>query len=305
MSKISSGISPRGSVDLTDASPSGFREFMRASLDGFLRQVPGNSINEKLPHLARTLGFREGRLNEYRHRKVNRPYADEVWAVLQHAENLVSGNERRAELRRNSEDLKNAFSGVGDPAGRQASLLRISGNDVCEQRGCGAGPELAATVSPQALSLGRFAGGILDVQKIGLGRANSLHQRLVEAADQTAGEFTVAVWQEMERLGLADLTWLYRDNEALPTRHIGAGIKILSPADRARAIDSPLADQALPPSILSLVSEHLHACMRTRARPTVHRIKASICGEIVTYDRLAMHFPKSGLVASACLMVAA
>jgi hypothetical protein len=305
MSKISCGIPSRAAVDLSDFTPSGLREYMVASIDALLRQIPGNSINEKMPTICRALGFREGRVNEYRHRKINRPYADEVWAVINHAERVAAGNVRRAELRRNNEDLKNAFSGMGDQAECQAALLRIAGDDAIQRNVGGSCQELAGAHGIPHSALGRFAGGVLDVQEIGIDGARHSHQRIIEAIGQTAGEFTLAVSEEMERLGLADLTWLYRAEEALPTLHVGNGINILSAEDRARIVGNPIAEQPLPPALLSLVSAHLHACMHEKARPTVHRIKASIGGRIHVYDRLAVHFPRSHLVASACAMVAA
>jgi hypothetical protein len=278
---------------------------MRSSIETLLRQIPGNSINEKLPTVARALGFREGRVNEYRHRKINRPYADEVWAVMKHAERIAAGDERRAELRRNSEDLKNAFAGMGDPAGRQAALLRIAGCGGSEQC-CGvASGQMAAPRGSATVSLSRFAGGVLSVEEIGIGRANPLHQRIAEVSNQTAGEFTLAAADEMERLGLADLAWLYRADEALPALHVGAGITILSAEQRERIIGQPIEDQPLPPVLLSLVAGHLRACMHAKARPTVHRIQAVVGGEIRTWDRLAVHFPRSRLVAGSCVMVAA
>ncbi len=297
MSKISCGISPRVSVDLQDYSPSGLREFMVASIDTFLRQIPGNSINEKLPAVARALGFREGRVNEYRHRKINRPYADEVWAVLNHAERVVAGNAQRAELRRNNEELIQAA--------RQTSLIRISGADAAERADSQACGRASGNIGQVPSSLGRFAGGILSVEEIGLDGASHSHQKLAEAANQTSGEFTVALSYELARLGLADLAWLYGAKESLPTRHIGVGIKILSAEDRALSLNRPIEDQPLPPAILSVVSGHLRACMREKARPAVHRIKASIVGGIHTYDRLSLHFPVSGLIMGSCVMVAA
>jgi hypothetical protein len=305
MSKTSCGISPRGSVDLSDYTPSGLREYMVASIDAFLRQIPGNSINEKLPTVARALGFREGRVNEYRHRKINRPYADEVWAVLNHAERVAAGNDQRAELRRNNRELVDAFSRVGDPAERQDALLRISGRDMEEraerQTREGSSSEDGGTAS----ALGRFAGGILSVEEIGISGASHSHQKLAEIAGQTSGEFTLALSDEMERLGLADLTWLYRAEEALPALHVGAGVKILSAEDRVRIVGRPLEDQPLPPALLSTVASQLRSCMCTRARPTVHRIRAIVGGEVNAWDRLAIHFPRSRLVAGSCVMVSA
>lgn len=305
MSKTSCGISSRGSVDLSDYSPSGLREYMVASIDAFLRQIPGNSISEKLPAVARALGFREGRVNEYRHRKINRPYADEVWAVLHHAERIAASDARRAELRLNNEDLKNAFAGMGDPAGRQAALLRIAGCRSGEQCGGVAAGQMAAPRGSTTVSLSSFAGGVLGVEEIGIGRANPLHQRIAEVASQTAGEFTLAAADEMERLGLADLAWLYRDDDALPALHVGAGITILSTEQRERIIGQPIEDQPLPPVLLSVVADQLRACMHVKARPTVHRIKAVVGGEVRTWDRLAIHFPRSRLIAGSCVMVGA
>lgn len=278
---------------------------MRVRIEEFLRNIPGNLISEKLPTVARDLGLREGRVNEYRHRKVNRPYADEVWAVAKHAERIAAGDERRAELRRDNEDLKNAFAGMGDPAGRQAALLRIAGCGGGEQCGGTAAEQMAAPRGTATVSLSSFAGGVLGVEEIGIGRANPLHQRIAEVASQTAGEFTLAAADEMERLGLADLTWLYRDDEALPALRVGAGITILSTEQRERIIGQPIEDQPLPPVLLSLVASQLRACMHVKARPTVHRIKAVVGGEIRIWDRLAIHFPLSKLVAGSCVMVSA
>jgi hypothetical protein len=278
---------------------------MRTSIESFIRQVPGNSINEKLPSVAHALGLREGRVNEYRHRKINRPYADEVWAVLNHAERIAAGVELRAELRRNNEDLKNAFSGVGDPARRQDILLRIAGHDEAQRNVGGGRQEFSEEDGVPPSALGRFAGGILDVQEIGLSCANRAHQQLVEAVDQTAGEFTVGISQEMGRLGLESLAWLYRAEHALPALHVGDGIAILSSEDRARLINRPIEEQPLPPFLLSTVASQLRACMREKARPAVHRISASIGGKVHTWDRLAVHFPASNLVVGSCLLVAA
>lgn len=276
-------------------SADALRADMRAVIEFALGVLPGDTKGQKVTGVARLIGVKPRRIEDYCWGREIHPTAAEYLNMIELAQCLDVLHDRRAALRLRLE-------GYCNERHEPAAVAEETPHFGIDGHGDRVGGDRAVGELGGASGLTKFSGRVISCETLELNQIPGRHRRLAQILDETQGDFTPAVAAEMKAMDLEPMSWLYRAEPTLPVLFVGNDIPIVSQVDRSRVLSRPVAEQPLPPSFLRLVLDQLNGLLVANASPIFHRITASIGGQIHQYDRMGARWGASSLITSSCIV---
>lgn len=269
-------------------------------LNRSLNAMPGDSLKQKVDRLAKYLGMKPRRIDDFRWGLAIQPSAEEYVNLLKRADRIRALEAEQAAVLREIEQLRkrHAHPVSAAVAGQPLDAAAVAGGSDYRARGA-AERAIPATAGEgtedRSRELLTLCGSVDLVETLPLSAASGAQAAALQVAAEAGGFLTPPVIDQLTRSGLAPLASVFGAGEQLPLLSMGSGTRFWSDAQRQRMTGAPFDSIPAPAAFKRVVSAQL-ADVRSSARPTLTRIIA-VCGTLrVDYLTLRVLDQASGCI---------